>query len=186
MSSLLEYVTRRQKEFIQYLSTIKTNQLYEEVQSFVSDKISETSTLINTYQEQIALITRQGFPELVEVNSIIEEYAKKINTIKLEVAFHVDNSAASEENKYHILHYWEEHITMKKEQSEFFLASLLHKLHKMIIRIQEQESDMFDLSLISHIQQHASIINSVRTLSEEELQERKTTLHSQLQQLETR
>ena len=71
MSSLLEYVTRRQKEFIRYLSTIKTNQLYEEVQSFVSDKISETSTLINTYQEQIALITRQGFPELVEVNSIL-------------------------------------------------------------------------------------------------------------------
>lgn len=180
--SLEEYTMRRQHEFLQYLSTIKANQLYEESRVFVSEKISESSQLINEYQDNIALITRQGFPELHQVETLIDEYTTKIGTIKTEVQHHITHSEISEENRYRISNYWEAHITVTDKKLEFFLSSLLSKLHKMVVRLQEKEDDMFDMSINSQTQP----ISTMKNYTEDELHERATLLRSKINGLTTR
>ncbi|MHA1660375.1 MAG: hypothetical protein ACTSUT_14785 [Promethearchaeota archaeon] len=195
--SLNSEILRRKTEYLYYLKTIKNEKIRDNIRKYISEKISETNKLINTYQDDTSIILREEFPQLKKIGEILNEYKLKINEIKGDVCKKLESFKEKDVDIYQIIKQWEDNFNRKRQQLSFLFSLILNKTFKSFKDLIEDEESLFDnISEITKITEYdtdpevlplnftmAKILAD--KLTENELKERITELNSKINKLTT-
>ncbi len=143
-SSLILEISRRRSEYDFYLKTVKKERLRDNINQYVSEKISELNEFISKYEDETSIIIREEFPQLKKIRDILNDYKEKVQQIKDEVYNKLDSFKEKEIDIYQIIKHWEDNFTRKKQQLSFLLSLLLNKIFKSFKDLIEEEELFFD------------------------------------------
>lgn len=185
-------VMRRRDEYEYYLKTVRKEKLRDNVRNYIYEKRNDLNRLMSGYQDDIAQIVKEEFPQLIQIREIFRDYKEKIHKIKNDVYNKIDTFKEKDIDIYQIIKQWEDNFTLKRQQLGFLLGTLLNKLFKNFKEIIEEEELLF--KNITHITAQNKSIDSlplnfalseilVDKLTEEELHERMKKVHSKIDDL---
>ena len=185
-------VLRRRDEYEYYLKTVRKEKLRDNVRNYIYEKRDDLNRLMSRYQDDVAQIVKEEFPQITQIREIFSDYKEKIHEIKKDVYNKIDNFKEKDIDIYQIIKQWEDNFTLKRQQLGFLLGTLLNKLFKNFKEIIEEEELLF--KNITHITAQNKSIDSlplnfalseilVDKLTEEELHERMKEVHSKIDDL---
>ncbi|MFX1317034.1 MAG: hypothetical protein ACFE9T_14320 [Promethearchaeota archaeon] len=185
-------IFRRKNEYLNFIETVKNEDLRVSTRKFVDEKISGINELITAYEDQTSLIIKEEFPQLKHIREIFSDYNKKIQTIKEEVYKKLNSVKTHDVDLYQIIKYWEDNFNRKRQQLAFLISLLLNKLFKSFKELIEKEGLLF--ATITEITEQTENFEELplnfalssflaERLSEEELKERITEINSKINQL---
>ena len=185
-------VVRRRDEYEYYLKTVRKEKLRDNVRNYIYEKKDDLNKLMSRYQDDVAQIIKEEFPQITQIREIFSDYKEKIHGIKKDVYNKIDSFKEKDIDIYQIIKQWEDNFTLKRQQLSFLLGSLLNKLFKNFKEMIEEEELLF--KNITHITDQNKSIDSlplnfalseilVDKLTEEELHERMKEVHSKIDDL---
>ena len=185
-------VLRRRDEYEYYLKTVRKEKLRDNVRNYIYEKRDDLNRLMSRYQDDVAQIVKEEFPQITQIREIFSDYKEKIHEIKKDVYNKIDTFKEKDIDIYQIIKQWEDNFTLKRQQLGFLLGTLLNKLFKNFKEIIEEEELLF--KNITHITAQNKSIDSlplnfalseilVDKLTEEELHERMKEVHSKIDDL---
>ena len=188
-SSVILEISRRRNEYDFYLKTIKKERLRDNINKFVSEKISELNGYISKYEDETSIIIREEFPQLKKIKDILTDYKQKVQIIKDDVYKKLDSFKKKEIDIYQIIKHWEENFNRKKQQLSFLLSLLLTKIFKSFKDLIEEEELFFDT--ITEITENVDNLDELPLnyalshvladkLTEEELKERIAEINAKI------
>lgn len=191
-SNLTSEIYRRKNEYLNFIKTVKDEELRVEVRKFISIKISEVNDLIRIYEDEASLIIKEEFPQLKKIREMLNEYYEKIQKIKDEVYKKLDSMKSHDIDAYNSIKYWEDSLNRKKQQLTFLISLILNKLFKSFKELLDKEGILF--ATITEITEQTENFEGLplnfalssflaERLSEEELKERISEIKSKVNQL---
>lgn len=143
-SSVILEITRRKNEYDFYLKTVKKERLRDNINKYVSEKISELNGFISKYEDEASIIIREEFPQLKKIRDILNDYKEKVKKVKDEVYKKLDSFKEKDIDIYQIIKNWEDNFNRKKQQLSFLLSLLLNKIFKSFKDLIEEEELFFE------------------------------------------
>ncbi len=185
-------ILRRRDEYEYYLKTVRKEKLRDNVRNYIYEKRNDLNKLMSRYQDDVAQIVKEEFPQITQIREIFSDYKERIHEIKKDVYNKIDTFKEKDIDIYQIIKQWEDNFTLKRQQLGFLLGTLLNKLFKNFKEIIEEEELLF--KNITHITDQNKSIDSlplnfalseilVDKLTEEELHERMKKVHSKIDDL---
>lgn len=185
-------VVRRRDEYEYYLKTVRKEKLRDNVRNYIYEKRDDLNKLMSRYQDDVAQIIKEEFPQITQIREIFSDYKEKIHEIKKDVYNKIDSFKEKDIDIYQIIKQWEDNFTLKRQQLSFLLGTLLNKLFKNFKEMIEEEELLF--KNIAHITDQNKSTDSlplnfalseilVDKLTEEELHERMKEVHSKIDDL---
>ncbi len=154
-SSLLSEIVRRKDELIYYLRTVRNEWIQEDLRAFINTKISSLDEILAEYQEKIGQSLTKEFPPLKNLELILEESEKEIQTVKEQVSEKLTQYKQKNVKQYTFIKKWEEIFTRRKRQIHFFLIRYVIKIMHKFEDVLEKEDKLY------------STLNEIRTKSSE-------------------
>lgn len=188
-SSVILEIIRRRNEYDFYLKTVKKERLRDNINKYVSEKISELNGFISKYEDETSIIIREEFPQLKKIRDILNDYKEKVQQIKDDVYKKLNSFKKKEIDIYQIIKHWEDNFNRKKQQLSFLLSLLLNKIFKSFKDLIEEEELFFDT--ISEITDNVGSVDDLPLnfalsdvladkLTEEELKERIAEINAKI------
>jgi hypothetical protein len=143
LSSVASEIFRRKNEYLNFIQTIKNEEMRIDVRKFVTKKISELNDMIQSYEDETSLIIKEEFPQLKQIREILIQYDEKIKIIKEEVFKKIESVKSNDIDLYQIIKLWEENFNRKRQQLAFLISLLLNKLFKSFKELIEKEGLLF-------------------------------------------
>ncbi|MFX1411500.1 MAG: hypothetical protein ACFFA6_14205, partial [Promethearchaeota archaeon] len=192
LASVTSEIFRRKNEYLNFIDTVKNEDLRVNIRNFIDEKISEVNELIRAYEDQTSLIIKKEFPQLKHIREILGDCNKKIQNIKEEVYKKLNSVKTNDVDLYQIIKHWEDNFNRKRQQLAFLISLLLNKLFKSFKELIEKEGLLF--ATITEITEQTENFGELplnfalssflaERLSEEELKERITEINSKINQL---
>ncbi len=192
LSNVASEIFRRKNEYLNFIETVKNEELRVGIRDFITEKISAVNDLIRTYEDQTSLIIKEEFPQLKHIREILSDCNKRIQIIKDEVYKKLDSVKSHDVDLYQIIKFWEDNFNRKRQQLAFLISLLLNKLFKSFKELIEKEGLLF--ATITEITEQTENFEELplnfalssflaERLSEDELKERIVEINSKLNQL---
>ncbi len=143
-NSVSSEIARKKEEYLYYLKSVKNERLRDKIRNYMTKKIEEVNDLINSYQDEIAEIVREEFPQLQKIREILSEYKLNISQIKDDLYNEIKSVKEKNVEFHHLIKQWEDNFNQKKQQLGFLLSLLLKKIFKSFKDIIEEEGIIFD------------------------------------------
>ncbi len=192
LSNVASEIFRRKNEYLNFIETVKNEELRVGIRDFITEKISAVNDLIRAYEDQTSLIIKEEFPQLKHIREILSDCTKRIQIVKDEVYKKLDSVKSHGVDLYQIIKFWEDNFNRKRQQLAFLISLLLNKLFKSFKELIEKEGLLF--ATITEITEQTENFEELplnfalssflaERLSEDELKERIVEINSKLNQL---
>ncbi len=192
LSNVASEIFRRKNEYLNFIETVKNEELRVGIRDFITEKISAVNDLIRAYEDQTSLIIKEEFPQLKHIREILSDCTKRIQIVKDEVYKKLDSVKSHDVDLYQIIKFWEDNFNRKRQQLAFLISLLLNKLFKSFKELIEKEGLLF--ATITEITEQTENFEELplnfalssflaERLSEDELKERIVEINSKLNQL---
>jgi hypothetical protein len=191
-SNLSSEIFRRKNEYLNFIKTVKDEELRISIRKFVTEKISQINDLIRNYEDETSLIIREEFPQLKKVKEILNEYNSQIQVIKEDVYKRLDSFKSHDIDIYQIIKLWEDNFNRKRQQLTFLISLLINKLFKSFKELIDKEGILF--ATITEITEQTENFEELplnfalssflaEKLTEDELRERINEINSKINHL---
>ena len=192
LSNVTSEIFRRKNEYLNFIETVKNEELRVDIRDFITEKISAVNDLIRAYEDQTSLIIKEEFPQLKHIREILSDCNKRIQIVKDEVYKKLDSVKSHDVDLYQIIKFWEDNFNRKRQQLAFLISLLLNKLFKSFKELIEKEGLLF--ATITEITEQTENFEELPLnfalssffadrLSEDELKERIVEINSKINQL---
>ena len=185
-------IFRRKSEYLNFIKTVKDEELRIQLRQYVSGKITEVNGLIRVYEDEASVIIKEEFPQLKKIKDILNDYYNKIQKIKNDVFTRLDSAKSSDVDLYQIIKLWEDNFNRKKQQLTFLISLLINKLFKNFKELIDKEGILF--ATITEITEQTENFEGLplnfalsaflaEKLTEDQLKERISEINSKINQL---
>ena len=191
-SNVSSEIFRRKSEYLNFIKTVKDEELRIQLRQYVSGKITEVNGLIRVYEDEASVIIKEEFPQLKKIKDILNDYYNKIQKIKNDVFTRLDSAKSSDVDLYQIIKLWEDNFNRKKQQLTFLISLLINKLFKNFKELIDKEGILF--ATITEITEQTENFEGLplnfalsaflaEKLTEDQLKERISEINSKINQL---
>ncbi|KKL17126.1 hypothetical protein LCGC14_2488680, partial [marine sediment metagenome] len=89
-SNVSSEIFRRKNEYLDFIKTVKDEELRIQLREYVTGKITEVNEFIRVYEDEASIIIKEEFPQLKKIKEILNDYYIKIQKIKNDVFTRLD------------------------------------------------------------------------------------------------
>jgi len=191
-SNVSSEIFRRKNEYLDFIKTVKDEELRIQLREYVTGKITEVNEFIRVYEDEASIIIKEEFPQLKKIKEILNDYYIKIQKIKNDVFTRLDSAKSNDVDLYQIIKLWEDNFNRKKQQLTFLISLLINKLFKNFKELIDKEGILF--ATITEITEQTENFEGLplnfalsaflaEKLTEEQLKERISEITSKINQL---